>query len=74
LQHTYYLRTDNVFDEYGDIHTVYGIDAVNENGIVEMSVKDVFFEFERAKKFIDTCNRLDLSIVHLMDVVEDILG
>ena len=74
MQHTYYLRTDEIFDEQGEKHTVYGIDAVDENGSVEKSVKDVFFEFERAKKFIDTCNRLDLSIVHLMDVVEDILG
>lgn len=74
MQHTYCLRTDEIFDEDGKVYTVYGIDVVNESGITEKSVKDVFFDFSEAVKFVNNCNTLQLDIVHLMDVVEDILG
>lgn len=38
------------------------------------SVRDVTSDKKRLEKLVDDCNRLELSTVHLLDVVEDFLS
>lgn len=70
---TYRLRTDKVCDEKGVLHIVYGIEAFAKNKHKIASVADVFFDKQKAENFIKLCNDLKLSLVHLPDVIEDVL-
>ena len=38
------------------------------------SVRDITSDKKRLKKLVGDCNRLELSTVHLLDVVEDFLS
>ena len=38
------------------------------------SIRDITSDKNRLKKLVDDCNRLELSTVHLHDVVEDFLS
>lgn len=73
MERLYRLRTDEIYDDDGFPHTVYGIDVLNSSEIVEQSVPDIFCNLQDAMNFIDLCNSLDLSIVHLTDAVEDVI-
>lgn len=68
----YKLRTDQILDEENQKHTVYGIEAW-EKGRCLQSVGDIFFDFQKAEEFVRKCNQLELSVIHLMDVIMDIL-
>ena len=70
---TYRLRTDKVFDEDGVFHTVYGIEAFAKSNRKVASVADVFFDKQKAEDFIKLCNDHRLSLIHLPDVIEDVL-
>jgi len=70
---TYDLRTENVYDEDGALHTVYGIEAFTNKKAKVTSIADVFFDKQKAEEFIKLCNDLKLSLVHLPDVMEDVL-
>lgn len=37
-------------------------------------ISDVFVSEQDAKAFVDECNRLQLSPIHIDDVVQDVLG
>lgn len=65
----YLLRTDEVIDEENNTHTVYGVDVPTEH----ISIPDIFCDRARAEKFVDTCNTLDLSPIHIFDVIEDVV-
>ena len=65
----YVLRTDKVIDEENVTHTVYGVDVPSEN----ISIPDIFCDLACAEKFVETCNKLELSPLHLRDVIDDIL-
>ena len=60
---------DENIDEENITRTVYGIDLPSEN----ISVKDVFCNRKEAEAFIKLCNDLDLSPLHLHDVIQDVL-
>lgn len=68
----YKLRVDQILDKKGDIHTVYGIEAWKKQQCIQ-SIGDIFFDFQRAEEFVARCNQSELSIIHLMDVISDIL-
>ncbi len=71
----YKLRIDNIVSEEGSEFTVYGMDVINlDTGGVEISIPDIFFEKRRAEEFIDLCNKEELMIVHLWDVIEDMIS
>ena len=70
---TYCLKTDKVFDEDGVLHTVYGIEAVAKNKHKVASIADVFLNKQKAENFIKLCNDHKLSLIHLPDVIEDVL-
>lgn len=65
----YQLRSDTILDDECVSHTVYGIDLPSEN----ISVADVFCNRKEAEAFIKLCNDLDLSPLHLHDVIQDVL-
>lgn len=66
----YILRNDTVTDENGQQHTVYGIDIPSQN----ISIPDIFCNRLRAENFVNTCNNLDLSPIHIFDVIEDTIA
>lgn len=74
MQHIYSLRKDELFDEYGTLYIGYGIDALNLENRIVISVPDIFLDESEAIRFADTCNALKLNIVHLYDVIEDAIG
>lgn len=73
MQVKYILRTDVVTDEENQKYTVYGITALDRFGNVLKTFEDIFFKKQKAEKFIDLCNSEKLELVHLQDVIEDIL-
>lgn len=70
---TYSVRTDITYDENKMPHTVYGIDAY-QNGILVRKIPDVFFELAKAEHFVGLCNSLGLSLIHLSDVIDDVIS
>lgn len=73
MQVKYTLRTDIVTDEDNNKHTVYGVDALDRFENVLESVADIFFDKQKAEEFIKLCNEEKLELIHLQDVIEDVL-
>lgn len=73
MQVKYTLRTDIVTDEDNNKHTVYGVDALDRFENVLESVADIFFDKQKAEEFIKLCNEERLELIHLQDVIEDVL-
>ena len=57
----------------GITHDAYGIEVV-EKGSVSFVIHDVFLEKDKAEEFVESCNCLKLSAVHIYDVIEDALA
>ena len=73
MQVKYTLRTDIVTDEDNNKHTVYGVDALDRFENVLESVADIFFDKLKAEEFIKLCNEEKLELIHLKDVIEDVV-
>lgn len=73
MQVKYTLRTDILTDEDNNKHTVYGVDALDRFENVLESVADIFFDKLKAEEFIKLCNEEKLELMHLQDVIEDVL-
>ena len=73
MEYIYRTRSDVIFDEDGKKHIVYGIEAMTHQNIVITSVSDIFFNERDAQAFVELCNNKKLSLIHLPDVIEDIL-
>lgn len=73
MQVTYTLRKDTVTDEENCKHLVYGITAIDVYGNVLETFEDIFFDKQKAEEFIELCNEEKLELIHLQDVIEDIL-
>ena len=69
----YILRTDTVTDEDNQRHTVYGITAIDSRGAEQEMFPDIFFDKKKAEDFVNICNSEELELIHLADVIEDIL-
>lgn len=69
----YNVNARTVRDEEGKPHAMFGIDAVSEDGIVQNSVIDAFGNHEEAEALANKCTELELSPIHLQDVIEDAL-
>lgn len=68
----YDVRKDYILDEENVKHTVYGIE-VRQNDKLIKSIPNVFLDLKKAESFVVLCNSEELELVHLMDVIEDIL-
>ena len=73
MQVKYILRTDVVKDEDNKKYTVYGITALDNFGNVLKTFEDIFFSKQKAEEFVELCNHEKLELIHLQDVVEDVL-
>ena len=71
MNYIYRLNETTITDENGEKYTVYGIDAVNDNGYILESHTDIFFDRLKAEEFVSLCNECELELIHLPDVVED---
>lgn len=71
---TYRVRKDTIHDEERKAHTVYGIEAVGAGGEILSSFSDVFFDRQRAERFVGLCNAGGLSLIHFPSAVEDALA
>lgn len=69
----YCVRTDVVVNEEGEAVTVFGVDCIDSNGKRRASVPDICTERLRIQSFLDLINMHDLSPIHLLDVIEDML-
>lgn len=57
-------------------YKTFGIYAYKEEGETKEEIahiSDVFLSREKAEQFVDMCNQLKLDVIHLADVVEDII-
>ena len=66
---TYRVIESSVIDEEGTAHRVYGVEVIERTKIL-----DVFTNYEEAQQFIDLCNQLELSPIHIRDVIDDYLN
>ena len=72
-EYVYQLRKDSISDEDGKPHLVYGIDILSSSGKILKSIPDIFLNEKEAKKFVTLCNSEELDIIHVYDVIEDVL-
>ena len=64
----YKIREDVTYDDLGKSHTVYGITLDGT-----LSIPDIFTSRPAAEEFIKLCNRLELSPLHVYEVIDDLL-
>ena len=74
-----YAVTEEKYALGEEKRTSYGIVAyanAEQDGTATIvaSVRDITSDKQRLIKLVDNCNRLELSTVHLPDVVEDFLS
>ena len=63
------LRVDTVVDEFKKKHKVYGIDVFKR----VRTIPDIFFDKNKAKHFVEDCNKGQPADIHIDDVVYDAL-
>ena len=74
-----YGVTEEIYSLGASTRTSYGITAYSDsdehsNTTIVASVHDVTADKKSISKLVDLCNRLELSSIHLNDVVEDFLA
>ena len=69
-----YELTKTVISDGFCSYTAYGIAAIDTTtGKEVLKIEDLFLDETKAVLFIDKCNKMRLSLIHLKDVIEDIL-
>lgn len=70
-----YMLNKNISKtEDGEKYVSYGIEAwviKNVKYQLALYVPDLFLEYDRARKFVNLCNLLQISLVHILDIIED---
>lgn len=79
MSHITYGVTEEKYSLGGVSRTAYGIAAyaaadVDGTATVVASVHDVTDDRQKLSEFVELCNRLELSVCHLLEVVEDFLA
>lgn len=74
-----YTVTDEVYEICDPVRISYGIDVyvstkLNCTAVTVASVKDVTSDKTRLDALVQKCNDLQLSLVHLYDVLEDFIA
>lgn len=73
----YKIREDLIKDEYGNDVKVYGMDVFRlvctEMKLV-LSIPDIFTDYDRIQRLVNLCNTNHVSILHIMDIIEDELN
>lgn len=73
-----YGTTEEIYSLNGISRTSYGIAAysnaeVDGTATIVASVRDITPDREKVDKLVALCNQMELSTIHLCDVVENIL-
>lgn len=68
-----YIKIKSFAEVDGKSYTTFGIEAV-ENGIVIDTVEDVSPDERAVGKLAADCNKYELSVEHLRDIIEDFLA
>ena len=68
----YALRIDIFYDKEENPHLIYGVNAF-EDGEIRQVFPGIFLDRSKAEEFITLCNSEKLEIIHLPDVVRDLL-
>lgn len=71
MDYVYKMRKDIVYDEENKKYIVFGIDVTTRAGAVVESIPDIFFDSKKADAFIKRCNEEKISLLHLMNEIED---
>lgn len=74
MNFTYQTTTDVSLDEDNESVSVYGIEAVDRKGHVLRCIPNIFTNRDLAEKFVSLCNAEALELIHLDDVIEDMLS
>ena len=74
MVYTYRMREDPLRDEQGIEWKVYGIEAVDSAGNILCCFPDIFFDRERAKAFVRSCNVQRVELLHMQDVIDNVLA
>lgn len=72
-KYTYRVKTTSISGGQGNSRSVYGIEVLNSIGRSLKVVPNIFLDATQAEKFVDLCNSEELDIIHLDDVIEDLL-
>ena len=67
----YLLKESIISDDDGKNRIVYGITVTDAEGNDLKSYTDIFLSKEKAERFVNLCNKNELSLCHLSDVIED---
>lgn len=73
----YKIREDLIKDEYGNDVKVYGMDVfrlVRTEMKLVFSIPDIFIDYARIQRLVSLCNTNRVSILHIMDIIEDELN
>lgn len=71
---SYRIREDTVFEENKTCRLAFGIDIISPNGETICSFSDLFCDRKQGEKFVALCNEGELSLAHILDVLEDFMG
>jgi hypothetical protein len=52
-------------------YDAYGVLVKDDSGNERLRISDVFTDKKTAEEFVCRCNRLELDIIHIYDVIED---
>lgn len=79
MKHITYALSEEIYRLGNDKRVAYGIVAyanaeLDGTATVISSVRDISSDRQAITGLIDQCNRLQLSPVHLQDIVEDFLA
>lgn len=69
MSHKYQVRIDKILDDSNNECLVFGIDIP----ALGKSIPNIFAERHAADYFVRLCNRLDLSPIHIFEVIDDLL-
>ena len=74
MECTYSLIKNNICDELGIRHILYGIAVLNQTGETIDSISDILCDKAECEKLVELFNNENLSPVHFHDAVEDWLN
>lgn len=74
MKYIYVIRIDTTPNGNNQMCTVYGIEAVDSSsGTVLSSIPDIFTDLREADRVIQLLNEEKLELIHLPDIVNDII-
>lgn len=69
----YKVFEETVADFENKTHIAFGIAAFNPKGEKLVCIHDVFADRHKAEGLVKRLNRLKVSVIHIYDIIEDVL-